>query len=177
MSNTWKSYEEVAKYLLNQFSQEFGLARVEGKQHIHGNRSNTSWEIDAKGIKENNEGFIIVECRKYSSSKQNQEKIGALAYRIIDSGALGGIVVSPLGLQAGAKKVANAENIVEVHLNEGCTPLEFSMNFLNMFMVGMHETIAITDSFEATVHRLCSKCDNQFIVSNNEKECPACSAG
>lgn len=28
----WKSYEEVARYLLDRFADEFGLGRVEGKR-------------------------------------------------------------------------------------------------------------------------------------------------
>src|SRR5262250_1546186 len=40
--------------------------------------------------------------------------LGGIAYRIRDSGAEGGIVVSPLGLQEGAAKVAKKENIVSV---------------------------------------------------------------
>lgn len=91
----WMRYEEVATYLLNRFAKEFGLKFVEGKQHIQGQRSGTTWEIDAKGIAEGDEGFFLVECRRYITSKQSQEKTGALAYRIIDTGAVGGIIVSP----------------------------------------------------------------------------------
>jgi len=84
MNKEWQTYEEVATYLLNQIAEEFNLSRFEGKQKVIGKRSGTEWEIDAKGIKESDEMFIIVECRRYTKSKQTQEKIGALAYRIID---------------------------------------------------------------------------------------------
>jgi hypothetical protein len=47
---SWRSYEEVAQYLLGQMAALFGLGRVEGKQLIAG-ASGTSWEIDAKGAK------------------------------------------------------------------------------------------------------------------------------
>src|ERR1700675_4241463 len=90
----WKRYEEVARDLLNRFAQEFGLKFVEGKQRIQGLRSGTAWEIDAKGVAGGEEGFFIVECRRYTTSKQNQEKVSALAYRISDTGAVGGILVS-----------------------------------------------------------------------------------
>jgi hypothetical protein len=103
--------------LLNEFATEFGLERVEGKQGIVGQRSGTTWEIEAKGLREGDSGFVIVECRRYTNSKQNQEKVGGLAYRIIDTGAVGGIIVSPLGLQEGAERVAAAENIVRVQLS------------------------------------------------------------
>jgi hypothetical protein len=50
-SPAWKSYEEVAPYLIDQFQQHFGLETVEGKQEIAGKRSTTDWELDAKGVK------------------------------------------------------------------------------------------------------------------------------
>ena len=52
MSKDSDQYEEVARILLNRMRKEFGLERVEGKQDIEGLKSGTSWEIDAKGIRE-----------------------------------------------------------------------------------------------------------------------------
>jgi hypothetical protein len=54
----WLSYEELATYLLNRMRKEFGFERVEAKQEIHGKRSGTSWEIDAKGITEGRAGVF-----------------------------------------------------------------------------------------------------------------------
>jgi hypothetical protein len=142
----WESYEEVATHLLDKFANEFGLDRVEGKQKIKGQRSGTEWEIDAKGAREGNEGFVIVECRRWTTSKQSQEKIGSLAYRIIDSGAEGGILVSTLGVQEGAKKIADAENIIEVQLTSDSTPYEYLMRFLTKVMLGVQETVNVKDS-------------------------------
>jgi hypothetical protein len=145
---TWRSYEEVAAYLLNQFASEFGLERVEGKQEVVGQRSGTTWEIDAKGFRQGDSGFFIVECRRYTTSKQNQEKLGGLAYRIIDTGAEGGIIVSPLGLQEGAEHIAAAENIVSVQLNGESTQHEYILRFLNKIMIGLHDTISFKESLE-----------------------------
>ena len=92
----WRTYEEVAAELLDRNAEKFGLQRVEGKQHVRGNRSGTKWEIDAKGVKLGDEGFVIVECKRHTISKPNQELLGGLAYRIVDTGASGGIIVSPL---------------------------------------------------------------------------------
>ncbi len=170
----WEKYEEVAAYLLNQNAKEFGLEKVQGKQAVAGLRSGTKWVIDAKGIKENNEGFVIVECRRYTTSKQNQEKIGALAYRIIDSGASGGIIVSPLGLQSGAQKVASAEEILEVQLEADCTPKEFTMRFLNKLMVGVHDTIGMSDFCVPSLVRTCHCCGKRFEVQQNETTCREC---
>ena len=147
----WESYEQVATYLLNQFASEFGLERVEGKQNVVGLRSGTPWEIDAKGFRHGGSGFVIVECRRYTTSKQNQGKVGGLAYTIIDTGAEGGIIVSPLGLQEGAERVAVAENIVNVQLNEDSTQHEYLLRFLSKIMIGRQDTISFKDSLEIEV--------------------------
>ncbi len=44
----WKTYEEVAQFLLNRVADQFGVGRFEGKQVMPG-ESGTTWEIDAKG--------------------------------------------------------------------------------------------------------------------------------
>ncbi len=144
MAKKWESYEQVAAYLLGQFAHEFGVDFFEGKQDVVGNRSGTSWEIDAKGVRTADGGFMIVECKRWTKDKQSQGTVGNLAYSIIDTGAVGGIVVSPLGLQEGGKKVAVAENIFEVHLDENSTRHNFVIHFLNKFMVGSTMNLSIS---------------------------------
>jgi hypothetical protein len=176
MKTTWKSYEEVAAYLLNQNAHEFGLKRVEGKQTIHGRRAGTCWKIDAKGIREGNEGFVIIECRRYTTSKQSQGKMASLAYQIIDTCAVGGIIVSPLGIQKGAAKVAASENILNVQLDANCTPTEFAMKFLNKLMIGVAAGAVFSDTPSPEVSRICQTCGKRFTVVGNENICPDCQA-
>lgn len=128
---TWETYEEVAVHILNQIAEHLDLERVEGKQHVYGSRSLTDWEIDGKGVKVGNEGFVIIEVRRYSKQKQKQEQVAALAYRIMDTGAKGGILVSPLGFQAGAKKIAAAEGIQEILMGRESTRTDYVVRFLN----------------------------------------------
>lgn len=147
MSNEkWESYEEVATYLLNQMASTFGLERVEDKQSVIGLRSGTKYIIDAKGVAQGDEGFIIIECRRYTSSKQKQEQIGGLAYRILDTQASGGIIVSPLGLQEGAAKIAKAENIQSIQLDENSTRTDYILKFLNQVFVGISDRITFSES-------------------------------
>jgi hypothetical protein len=148
----WETYEQVAQYLLDEFCNTFGLDRVEGKQDLLGVRSGTNWVIDAKGIRQGGTGFWIVECRRYTTAKLAQEDVGAIAYRISDTGADGGIIVSPLDLQEGAKKVANAENLIHVTLDPESTTQEYVMRVLNKIFVGRHDTLTVTDSITATVY-------------------------
>lgn len=74
---TWDTYEQVAQYLLSQFAEVFQLGSVEGKQLVAG-ESGTDWEIDAKGVKEGEDGFVIVECKRHTKSRVNQEIIAGL---------------------------------------------------------------------------------------------------
>jgi len=172
----WRTYEEVAAYLLNDFAEHFGLLRVEGKQSVPGLRSGTHWTIDAKGISRGAEAFVIIECRRHTASKEDQEQLGGLAYRIIDTGAGGGIMVSPLGFQSGAEKVAQAEGIAHVELHPDSTPTEFTMQFLNQIFVGFHERCHISVHFEAELRRACEKCCKQFTALADEHICNSCSS-
>jgi hypothetical protein len=52
---------------------------VEGKQDVYGSRSLTNWEIDGRGVKIGGEGFVIIECRRWTKSKQKQANVAALA--------------------------------------------------------------------------------------------------
>jgi restriction endonuclease len=145
-ATTWQDYEQVARYLLNQIKDRFGLVRVEGKQTVRGRRSGTDWELDAKGVGSVDGKFLIVECRRYTSSRQNQGRVGSLAWAILDTGAAGGIIVSPLGLQEGAEKVARAGNIHSVRLNANCTTSDYILQFLNELHVGFSETLRLKTS-------------------------------
>lgn len=133
----WETYEEVAAYLLNRFAKEFGLSHFEGKQKMPGLGSGTRWEIDGKGITEDGKGFFIVECRDYKDKRQKQGNAAQLDSTIRDTGAEGGIFVSPNGLQKGAKKVADWANIIDVRLTSDSTPAEFVIQILTMLYLGI----------------------------------------
>jgi len=135
-SSKWRDYEQVAEFLLNQFASELGLGRVEGKQLVSG-QTGTSWEIDAKAYRANGEGFLIVECRRYTKSRVTQDETAGLAFRIKDTGAKGAILVSPLGLQKGAKLVAGKACVAEVRLAPDSTTEDYVLQFLNRAFVGM----------------------------------------
>ncbi|MBX7105114.1 MAG: restriction endonuclease [Gemmataceae bacterium] len=145
---TWRTYEEVAHYLLDQFAEQFGLDHVAPKQKVPGHESGREIEIDAKGVKEDGVGFFIVECKKHKK-RLDTDKLDAMAFRIIDSGADGGIVVSPMGLQAGAAKIATSQNIVSVQLNRDANEFEYVLRFLKNVMIGVRDFIHFQD--KATV--------------------------
>lgn len=171
---SWKNYEQVSVYLLDKLSDEFGLRKVEGKQRLVG-ESGTEWEVDAKGVRSEDDGIVIIECRKYTKSKQNQEKIAGLAWRIKETGAKGGIIVSHLGLQKGAKLVAKAANIVSVIIDANSTPQNFTVEFLNKVFLGSTLSIGhIKGDLQMSLSRKCIVCGNAFLVKDNEIICPIC---
>jgi hypothetical protein len=146
MEKAWQTYEKVARTLLDRFASDFKLDKVEGKQKVQGKRSGTKWEIDAKGVRNGGQDFVIIECRRYKTSKQSQERLAGLAYRIIDTGAQGGIVVSQLGLQEGARLIAAAENVVDVYLDPNSTIHEYFMMSADQVYAGDVVSLDMSDS-------------------------------
>lgn len=147
----WRDYEEVAQYLLNEFADNFGLERVEEAQKIIGLRSGRKIAIDGKGVKKDNTGYLLVECKRYPRDRVEAEKLEALAYRIMDAGADGGIVVSPLGLQAGAEKIADSEKIISVRIAEGSTVHSYVLSFLHQVMVGVTDEINLNHKIDVEI--------------------------
>jgi hypothetical protein len=152
-TQSWQGYEEAAVAIMNKIASYLGLERVEGKQRVYGSRSGTGWEIDGKGVRVGDEAFVIIECRRYRKDRQKQEQVAALAYRIMDTGASGAIVVSPLGLQEGAKKVAAAENIHEFFMGPESTSTDYVVRFLNQVFVGVSLTVKPTMTATVMVRR------------------------
>lgn len=146
----WENYEEVAVHLLNRLADHLGLDQVEGKQKVEG-ESGTSWEIDGKGVQVGDEGFVVLECRRYPSSRVTQEEVGGLAFRISDTGAQGGIIVTPIGLQEGAKKVAAHAGVEEVRLDANSTDEDYVLSFLNRVFAGVSDTMEFGDEVDFVV--------------------------
>ena len=150
---SWRSYEEVAQYLLDQMARHFGLGSVEGKLLVSG--ASTEWEIDAKGITEDDEGFVVIECRRYTTQGVSQDEMGALVFRIQDTGAERGTLVSPLPPQLGAQKVAASHNIQYVRLSSDSTNTDYVLQFLEKTFYGasVSEKAHARATLDATVTR------------------------
>jgi hypothetical protein len=149
---TWKSYEEVARHLLETVGDLLGLKleRVEGKQTLVG-ESGTEWEIDAKGVKAESEAIVVVECRRYRKSKIKQSAVASLAWAIGDVGASGGIIVTPIGVQKGGQLVAQSADIHIVHLDANATPTDFRIEFLEKVVHGVSANLGATATLTAEV--------------------------
>jgi hypothetical protein len=148
----WRNYEEVARYLIDQFASHFGLDRVERKQFIHSRAvPDERWEIDAKGVRDADGAFFIFEMRRKTTSRMKKEDMAAVAFRLSDTGAEGGFTVSPRDPQSGAERLAAASNILHVTLTPESTTTEYLMVFLNQTFAGIHETLKVTDHVESEV--------------------------
>lgn len=149
-STSWQSYEDVARYLLENIGDVLGLKlqRVEGKQTLVG-ESGTTWEIDGKGVLAGTEAIIVVECRRYPTSKLKQSDLAALAWTISDVGASGGIVVTPLGVQKGGQLVAQSADINVVHLDADATRTDYVVTFLKKVLIGRSFALHVTPTVTA----------------------------
>lgn len=146
MKKQFESYEEVARHLLERFRAYLCLDSVEGKQMI-GGQSGTNWEIDAKGIRTGARGdIVILEFRRKTTRRVEQEDVAGLAWRLQDTGASGGILVSPLGFQKGARLVATAAGIVEATLAAESTTSDYMLGFVNRIFRGVTDYITLQDA-------------------------------
>ena len=171
----WESYEQAALNVIERFKEELDLKAVEGKQVIQG--KSTKWEIDAKGIAEGTEAYVLIECRRYKTKKQNQEQVAAFAYRINDTGSSGGIIVSPLGLQAGAKKIAESNNIIEMKLHKDSKPETFMVEFFGKVTHGFSAKLQAdpaTMSGNTSVISKCRICGNEYVKYGDNQVCEQC---
>lgn len=130
----WHSYEEVTRQILDHLKEYLDLDRVEGKQQVQGTVA--SWEIEVVARSAPDHGLLLVECRR-KNRRLPKEELGGFAYRIRDTGAKGGLIVTPIGLQQGARRIAAAENIIEVHLNPEATTDEYVMDVAGKLFRGL----------------------------------------
>ena len=121
---SWQNYEELARHVLLHFADIVGISSVEAKQRLQG-QSGTPWEIDAKGICSDGAGFLVIECKERKSSRLNQGTIATLAYTVRDVGAAGAVIITSIGLQEGAKKVASQHGFHKVYLPKESTFEDF----------------------------------------------------
>jgi len=165
---TWKTYEEIAAFVLHQCAKEFGLSRVEGKQVVAG-KSGTDWEVDARGWTEGDTAHFLVECKKHEKTAISQAITGSLAYQILDTDAKGGFLVSPHGLQSGAKKVAAANNIHEITLDPKSSTAAYFGEWLGRLRVGFTEEANLQIS-EHLLIKAIDKDGNETEVYDSDKD-------
>jgi hypothetical protein len=152
MEPAWKIYEDAARKVLTDLRKELGIQTVEGKQTLFGV---TNWEIDAKAWCEDSDKFLVIEVRRHTTSGLKQEEVAAIAYRIQDVGASGGVIVSPKPIQKGARPIAVNANISHVRLSPDSTTESYLAEFMGRRFLGatITESVQVTDTYDAVVIR------------------------
>ncbi|TPQ32022.1 hypothetical protein [Cupriavidus pinatubonensis] len=165
---SWKTYEEIAALVLNQCAAEFGIDRVEGKQKVVA-KSGATFEVDARAWTEGNAAHLLVECKKHENTGISQAITSALAWQIIDTDAEGGFMVSPNGLQAGAKFVAAAANIHEIKLDPASTASAWFGEWLGKLRAGFTDNVNVSVS-EHLVIKAIDPNGSETIVHDSAKD-------
>jgi hypothetical protein len=150
----WTVYEDAARRVLADIRKVLGIGTVEGKQTLKG-ASGTTWELDATAYREGSDGFLVIEARRHTGAGLKQEELAAIAYRIQDVGGSGGIVVSPLRMQKGARIVAASADIAHVRLSQESTTESYLAEFMGRRFLGdtVTESLHATDTCDAEVIR------------------------
>lgn len=151
-STKWETYEQVACKVVADLRRAIGVVDVTGKQTLRG-ASGATWAIDGKATTGASDGFFVIEARRHTTSGQKQEHMAALAYRIQDIGGSGGVIVSPLPLQRGAKRVAARAHIAELRVAADSTTESYVAQFLEQTFhhVTVKSGLAIGDHCSFTV--------------------------
>lgn len=100
-------------------------------------------------MKIDGEGFLIVECRRWKS-RLPQKEVAALVGSIKDTGAQGGILVTPVKLQRGAQKLVEHEIIHHVILDRESSTEAYVIAFLDKVIMGFHENLGVSDWIDFT---------------------------
>lgn len=149
-TKSWKTYEEVAQFILGELADHFELGRVEGMQSLSGS-TGTDWQLDAKGVSVNGEGIVLIECRRYTNSRIKQKDMASIAFQINDIGAIGGITVSPLPPQRGAAIIAAQNKIVHMELSPSCTTTNYIVGFMGNVFAKTTDAIQAVDFCELEI--------------------------
>jgi predicted helicase len=139
----WMKYEEVVRHILDRYRGAFGLDRVEPKQKVPGD-SGTVWEIDVVAYAKDDDKLILFECRRYKS-KIKQEAVGGFAFRIDDTQAAKGYIVTPIGLQEGAETVAAYKEIGCIRIPRDATAENHIVQFLDKTFIGVTDRAGVTE--------------------------------
>lgn len=161
-----KKYEDYTRQILNDervqkyLEKYFHLSnlKIKPKKKLPGKKTGVKWEVDGYGYDTDN-NLVLIECKHYSSNKVKSNKvksnkvkqnvIAAFAYIIQDVEAKHGVVVTTLGLQSGAKQIAESENIGLIVLDYNSTDKNFKITFNTLDEPTQenpsHSVMALTD--------------------------------
>ncbi len=103
---TWERYEDVARQLIDDIKSSLGLSMVNPDKKEFPKKDGGICEIDVSAYDMSDGKLVLVECRN-KNKRLPQEEVHGFAYRIQQTNAKRGIIVTPIGLQKGAIIAAN----------------------------------------------------------------------
>lgn len=146
----YKTYEDAARALLSDVRSFLGLGEVTGEQKLAG-RSGTVWTVEGSAYDVSNERLVLVECKQRKTSALNQETIGGFAYRVNDTGADRGIIITTVGLQKGAKLVADAERITVIKLDYNATSENYIAEIADQLFLKVTDRIRVGEEVNVEI--------------------------
>jgi hypothetical protein len=175
VSRISEQYEDVTKTILNALRSHLGLACVQGEVR-HEGESGTAWNVDASCYRQDDGALLLVECRRKTTRRVDQEEMAGFAFRIGDTGASGGLMVTPIGYQKGAKAVAGATRIGLATLNPDATSREYTLEIAERLFHGLLISDHGHETDHVFVHRTCGACGGELTArdAGETYTCPAC---
>ena len=137
---TWERYEDVARQLIDDIKSYLGLSMVNPNKKEFLKKDGGICEIDVSAYDMSDGKLVLVECRN-KNKRLPQEEVHGFAYRIQQTNAKRGIIVTPIRLQKGAIIAANGARIGLIRLEPNSTPDNYIAQLTQLLI------IKITDSF------------------------------
>jgi hypothetical protein len=136
----WETYEDVARQLINDIKSYLGLSMVNPDKKKFPKKDGGRCEIDVSAYNMSDGKLVLVECRK-ENRRLIQEEVHGFAYRIQQTNAMRGIIVTTIGLQEGGVIAANGAKIQTIKLDPSSTLDNYIAQFIGFL------AIKLTDSF------------------------------
>ena len=156
-------YEWVTRRIFHDLREYLGIDRMSSDRTKHVGTSGAEWTVDASCYRIEDDTLVILECRRKTNSKVEQEEVGGLAYRFMDIGADMAYMVTPIGFQKGAQKVANANKINMVTLNADATDTEYILAVADQLFRGLRVSEYGVGTDSVNVYRSCDQCGQELV--------------
>lgn len=137
---TWEKYEDVVRQVIDDIKSYLGLSIVNPDKKAFSKKDGGMCEIDVSAYDMGDGKLVLVECRN-KNKPLPQEEVHGFAYRIQQTNAKRGIIVTTIGFQEGARIAANGARIGLVRLEPNSTPDNYIAQLTQLLI------IRVTDSF------------------------------
>ena len=135
----WERYEDVARQLIDDIKFHLGLSLVNEDKRKFKKNDGGECEVDVSAYDMSDEKLVLVECRKKKESL-SQEEVHGFAYRIQQTNAKRGIIVTTIGLQQGARIAADGAKITLIRLDGNSTKEEYIAKITQQIFVKVTDT-------------------------------------